>query len=196
MASHRSKMPLARKIEPRRRTKIVATIGPASESADMIRRLILAGMDVARVNFSHGDVKINVATIERIRAVSRELGKPVAILQDLCGPKIRTHNMKGNEVSLIRRPQDDRHHRRSRRHSRTVFHDVLVAARRRLQGRQDPARRRQAGTSRRPGQRLGRPLHDRPRRHAEIEKRHEPSRHHALDAVGDGKGHFRSARRS
>jgi pyruvate kinase len=90
-----------RKIEPRRRTKIVATIGPACESAEMLRNLMLAGMDVARVNFSHGDVKTNVATIERIRTVSRELGRPVAILQDLCGPKIRTRTMKGDEAILV-----------------------------------------------------------------------------------------------
>ncbi len=94
-------MEATRKIEPRRRTKIVATIGPACESKEMLRTLMLAGMDVARVNFSHGDVKVNVATIERIRAVSKELGKPVAILQDLCGPKIRTRTMKGDEALLV-----------------------------------------------------------------------------------------------
>jgi len=87
--------------DARRRTKIVATIGPASESMEMIRKLITAGMDVARVNFSHSDADKNCAIIERIRTASREMNKPVAILQDLCGPKIRTRNMKGDEVLLV-----------------------------------------------------------------------------------------------
>ncbi|HYG76968.1 MAG TPA: pyruvate kinase [Planctomycetota bacterium] len=90
-----------RKIEPRRRTKIVATIGPASDSEDMLRNLMNAGMDVARVNFSHGDIATHRGTIERIRKVSKELGRPVAILQDLCGPKIRTRMMQGEGVELV-----------------------------------------------------------------------------------------------
>ena len=74
----------------RRRTKIVATLGPASQSANLIRSLIGAGMNVARLNFSHGDHSEHRATMECIRAVSAELGVPVGILQDLQGPKIRT----------------------------------------------------------------------------------------------------------
>jgi pyruvate kinase len=98
MASTRR--PAARKIEPRRRTKIVATIGPASDSPDNLRRLILAGMDVARVNFSHGDAATHARTIAEIHAASRELKRPVAILQDLCGPKIRTRLMKNDACTL------------------------------------------------------------------------------------------------
>jgi pyruvate kinase len=90
-----------RKIEPRRRTKIVATIGPACDSEEVLRKLMLAGMDVARVNFSHGDAKTHVATIQRIQKVSRELNRPVAILQDLCGPKMRTRTMQNDGVNLI-----------------------------------------------------------------------------------------------
>jgi pyruvate kinase len=90
-----------RKIEQRRRTKIVATIGPACESPEMLRKLILGGADVARVNFSHGDAKTNCETIQRIQKISRELNRPVAILQDLCGPKIRTRTMEGDGVNLI-----------------------------------------------------------------------------------------------
>ncbi|MDD4464389.1 MAG: pyruvate kinase, partial [Desulfobacterales bacterium] len=71
------------------KTKIVCTIGPASETRDMIRELVAGGMDVARLNFSHGTHAEHLEKIRIIRAVSAELGKPVAILQDLGGPKIR-----------------------------------------------------------------------------------------------------------
>jgi len=90
-----------KKIEPRRRTKIVATIGPASDSEEMLRKLILAGMNVARVNFSHGDAATHTKTIKRIQDVSREMGMPVAILQDLCGPKMRTRLMENEGVKLV-----------------------------------------------------------------------------------------------
>lgn len=73
-----------------RRTKIVATLGPASDSEERIQELIEAGVDVARLNFSHGTHAEHAARIVRIRNVSQRLGKPVAILQDLQGPKIRT----------------------------------------------------------------------------------------------------------
>ncbi len=73
-----------------RRTKIVGTIGPASRSPERIRALIGAGMDVARLNFSHGTPEEHRATLETIRAVSDELGVHVGVLQDLQGPKIRT----------------------------------------------------------------------------------------------------------
>jgi len=71
------------------RTKIVCTIGPSSSSPEVIRELVKSGMDVARLNFSHGTHKEHGEKIRIIRAVSDQLGKPVAILQDLCGPKIR-----------------------------------------------------------------------------------------------------------
>src|SRR5215470_7350514 len=72
-----------------RRTKVVCTIGPASDSEDMLARLITAGMNVARVNFSHGTHDYHRNVIRRIKQVRRALNKPVAILQDLQGPKIR-----------------------------------------------------------------------------------------------------------
>jgi pyruvate kinase len=72
-----------------RRTKIVATIGPASRSVPVLRRLLQAGLDVARLNFSHGTREEHAATIRAIRRLSAECGAPVAILQDLQGPKIR-----------------------------------------------------------------------------------------------------------
>ncbi len=72
-----------------RRTRIIATIGPASSSEAMLEKLILAGMNVARLNFSHGTHADHALCIARIRAISQKLGMPVAILQDLQGPKIR-----------------------------------------------------------------------------------------------------------
>lgn len=72
-----------------RKTKIVATVGPATLSAERLRELILAGVDVFRLNFSHGDHQQHTNSLNIIRAISRELGRPVAILQDLCGPKMR-----------------------------------------------------------------------------------------------------------
>ncbi len=72
-----------------RRTKIVCTIGPASRSPDTLRQLALAGMDVARLNFSHGSYAEHAEAVAHLRALSQELGKPLAILQDLSGPKVR-----------------------------------------------------------------------------------------------------------
>jgi pyruvate kinase len=78
-----------------KRTKIVCTIGPSSESAEMLRKLVIAGMNVARLNFSHGAMEEHAQRIEAIRKIEAELGKPIAILQDLPGPKIRTGDMQG-----------------------------------------------------------------------------------------------------
>src|SRR5437870_6535049 len=72
-----------------RRTKIVCTIGPASSSAAELDRLVTAGLDVARLNFSHGTHEEHAEVIERIRAGEAGWGRPIAILQDLQGPKIR-----------------------------------------------------------------------------------------------------------
>src|SRR6187402_1309415 len=90
-----------------RRAKIVCTIGPAVESREGIRGLIEAGMDVARLNFSHGTHEEHGARIEMIRQESAALGKQVALLQDLCGPKIRTAKIgpavlnNGSSIDMI-----------------------------------------------------------------------------------------------
>jgi pyruvate kinase len=72
-----------------RRTKIVATIGPASREPETLRRMVAAGLDVARLNFSHGNREIHAENAERVRAAAAAAGRQVAILQDLPGPKIR-----------------------------------------------------------------------------------------------------------
>ncbi|MBX5450583.1 MAG: pyruvate kinase [Thermogemmatispora sp.] len=85
-----------------RRTKIVCTIGPASSSEERLEQLMLAGMNVARLNFSHGSHEEHAAVIERIRRISRRLGWPVAILQDLQGPKIRVGSLPdGQPLRLV-----------------------------------------------------------------------------------------------
>ena len=85
---------------PYRRTKIVATIGPASSSPEMIRQLIEAGMDVARLNFSHGKYEDHASVIKSLRRISEELNKPVTILQDLQGPKIRVGQLPGGKIEI------------------------------------------------------------------------------------------------
>jgi pyruvate kinase len=82
------------------RTKIVCTIGPASDTPETLRELMKAGMDVARLNFSHGDHDGHAENIRRIRALSEELGKPIAILADLQGPKLRVGIMQAGGVPL------------------------------------------------------------------------------------------------
>ena len=83
------------------RTKILCTLGPASESPETIRELITAGMDCARLNFSHGDYEEYARVIDVIRSTSDELGRAVAILQDLQGPKIRIGRIEGGMVDLF-----------------------------------------------------------------------------------------------
>ena len=83
-----------------RRTKIVCTIGPASREPERLRELMLAGLDVARLNFSHGDHREHGENIARVRAAARELDLPIAILADLQGPKLRVGPMAGEGVLL------------------------------------------------------------------------------------------------
>jgi len=84
----------------RRRTKIVCTIGPATGSAATIEQLVRAGMNVARVNLSHGTNQEHARYIQTVRRVSRRLGTKVAILMDLPGPKYRTGQLKGGQALL------------------------------------------------------------------------------------------------
>lgn len=84
-----------------RRTKIVATVGPASSSAEIIERLIKAGVNVFRLNMSHGDHAGHQTAYESIRSVAGNLNCPVAVLADLCGPKIRTGRFPGGGLDLV-----------------------------------------------------------------------------------------------
>src|SRR5512142_2312010 len=84
------------------RTRIVCTLGPASETDDVIRSLIRAGMDVARLNFSHGDHPTHAARIDNVRRIAREENAVVAILGDLQGPKIRVGDISGGSIDLKR----------------------------------------------------------------------------------------------
>ncbi|MBD8032297.1 MULTISPECIES: pyruvate kinase [Solibacillus] len=84
-----------------RKTKIVCTIGPASESPEMLNKLIEAGMNVARLNFSHGNHEEHAARIAAIRDASERMKQPVGILLDTKGPEIRTHSMENGELHLV-----------------------------------------------------------------------------------------------
>jgi pyruvate kinase len=83
-----------------RRTKIVATIGPASRDPDTLIRMVEAGMDVARLNFSHGNRELHAENADRVRAAAASAGRQVAILQDLPGPKIRIGALAEDIVEL------------------------------------------------------------------------------------------------
>ncbi|MGE7622705.1 pyruvate kinase [Viridibacillus sp. NPDC096237] len=84
-----------------RKTKIVCTIGPASESQEILVQLIEAGMNVARLNFSHGSHEEHAARIKSIREAAKKTGQVVAILLDTKGPEIRTHSMENDAVELV-----------------------------------------------------------------------------------------------
>ncbi|HZK48004.1 MAG TPA: pyruvate kinase, partial [Thermoleophilia bacterium] len=86
---------------PLRRTRIVATLGPACDRDSVIEGMLVAGMDVARINFSHGTHEDHARRIEAVRRVAAGMGRPVAVLQDLQGPKIRVGAVEGGEVCLV-----------------------------------------------------------------------------------------------
>src|SRR5690625_1904533 len=85
-----------------RKTKIVCTIGPASEQIDKLKQLINSGMNVARLNFSHGNYEEHAERIRQIRLAEAEVGKKIAILLDTQGPEIRTMTFKGGEAKLVK----------------------------------------------------------------------------------------------
>lgn len=84
-----------------RKVKIVCTMGPSTASVDRLVEMIEAGMDVARINFSHGEYQGHREMFEMVREAARRTGKPVGILGDLCGPKIRVGKMTGGKVPLV-----------------------------------------------------------------------------------------------
>jgi len=84
----------------RKKTKVVATIGPSCSDPDTLRAMCHAGMNVARLNMSHGDHSDHLARLQMVRTISRELERPIAVMADLQGPKIRTGRLKDNEPVL------------------------------------------------------------------------------------------------
>ena len=86
-----------------RSTKIVATIGPASRDRATLEKLVQAGVDVVRLNFSHGEHAQHLEVLQRVREISAAVNRPIAVLQDLSGPKIRTGRLKGGgPVELVK----------------------------------------------------------------------------------------------
>ncbi len=83
-----------------RRTKIVATIGPASRDPETLVAMVAAGMDVARLNYSHGTLDEHAETARRVRDAAGRAGRPVAILQDLPGPKLRIGPLRDDVAEL------------------------------------------------------------------------------------------------
>lgn len=93
-------MPMELQLKSRRRTKIIATVGPSSRPVERIKELIQAGVNVFRLNFSHGSHEEHLETLKRIRAVAEELNSSVAVLQDLSGPKIRISAVENEFVQI------------------------------------------------------------------------------------------------
>jgi len=98
-----------------KRTKIVVTLGPVTANEQMIEKLIKKGVDVFRLNFSHGDHEVHANSIKMIRDISKKIGKEVAILQDISGPKVRIgeidgilHIKKGDTLRLVKKKDDDK----------------------------------------------------------------------------------------
>ena len=83
-----------------RKTKIICTIGPVSENEETLRELMLAGMNVARFNFSHGDHAEHKRKFECVKKVAEELKVPLAMMQDTKGPEIRLRDFEGGKVFL------------------------------------------------------------------------------------------------
>ena len=84
-----------------RKTKIVCTIGPASGDVETLKELMKAGMNVARINFSHGSYPEQEKYINAVKQARKELGLPVALLLDMQGPEIRTGKLKESPVYLV-----------------------------------------------------------------------------------------------
>ena len=116
-----------------KKTKIICTIGPASESKEVLTKLVEAGMNIARLNFSHGDYEEHAERVKRIREVSKETGKPIGILLDTKGPEIRLGDfenggcdfVEGDEIDLVKEEVLGNHERFTLR-CPEVFNDVKV----------------------------------------------------------------------
>ena len=81
------------------RTKIIATIGPASSDKETLRKMFIHGVDVCRMNFSHGNYEVHAKVMKIIRELNKEMGIDVALLADLQGPKLRIGEVENNKIS-------------------------------------------------------------------------------------------------
>src|SRR5512134_994959 len=90
-----------------RRAKIIATLGPVCSDPDTLEKMVSLGVDVARLNFSHGRQEEHAGMLDRIRGASRHLGKAVAVLQDLQGPKIRTGSLRAGKAGVTVTPGEE-----------------------------------------------------------------------------------------
>ena len=83
-----------------RKTKIVCTLGPATDNEDVLRQMMIEGMNVARCNFSHGTYEDHKKRMDTVKKLRKEVGKPIAILLDTKGPEVRVKNFKEGKVTL------------------------------------------------------------------------------------------------
>ena len=86
---------------PMRRTKIIATLGPATDDPEKLKKLLIAGVDLVRLNFSHGKAEDHIRRVEMVREISKTLGKEIGVLADLQGPKLRIARFKNKKINLI-----------------------------------------------------------------------------------------------
>jgi pyruvate kinase len=113
---------------PNNKTRIVATIGPASETPEMLERLIRAGLNVARLNFSHSDLASHAEHIKRIRSAEKTVGRRVAIMADLPRPKMRIGKIETGPDLLARGRELHIDDQGSRRDSATRVHEFRATA--------------------------------------------------------------------
>ncbi|MCB0358473.1 MAG: hypothetical protein KDD44_02525, partial [Bdellovibrionales bacterium] len=114
---------------PKRKTKIVATLGPASNDRETIRQLLRTGVNVVRLNFSHGTHDQHTAVLNLVREEAAEAGLHIAVFQDLCGPKIRITELENGEINL----EDNqtirlRHGKREKGNSEVLYVDAFDPA--------------------------------------------------------------------
>jgi pyruvate kinase len=116
-----------------RKTKIICTIGPVTESYDMLEQLANAGMNVVRLNMSHGDHESHARVIKAVRSLNKKLNHPIAVLMDTQGPEIRTGDInneldlkQGDEISVVARGEDDVEASSIRINYEDLIHDVQI----------------------------------------------------------------------
>ena len=159
-----------------RRAKIVCTLGPASSTPERLSELVAAGMDVARLNMSHGDYADHLRNLRSVREAAASAGRPVGVLADLQGPKIRLGRFANGKERLHVGADVRDHHRRHRGHGRALLHDLQRPARRCPAGRPDLDRRRPDSLARNRDHRHRRDHRGHSRRTGQQQQRDQPAR--------------------